>query len=240
MQAAAFSRPIQLHLALFPQHVIDAVTQEEDRRSQIRAKRHGAYVARVHRSMSAKQALIESLNPSFLDAPLVPSMGTNELDCAVDPLTAVDDFALEPERSGEVGDAWSDQATYELHEAVLHHTLKVLGARGNGAEKRDALLWVFAPVRYVATLNVNGHEQEVILPPELTPFSFEMCCRICGYRSELLTDLLEPILRKLGLGELFNEISNATSNTICGAQCADHARAEDVQGAGDLQLAQPA
>ena len=240
MQAGALSRPIQLHLALFPQHVIDAVAQEEERRFQIREKSRAANLARIYRSHPAKQELIESLNPRLLDAPLVPTGMPNELDCVVDPLSAVDDFALEPEKSDSAGENWSDQAINELHEAVLHYTLKVLGARGNGAEKRDALLWVFAPVRYTATLSVNGREQEVILPPELTPFSFEMCCRICGYRSELLMDLLEPILRKLGLGELFNEITNATSNNDGGAERADHAHAEDVQGAGDLPTAEPA
>lgn len=239
MQAGALSRPIQLHLALFPQHVIDAVAQEEERRFQSREKRRAAYLARVHRSNPAKQALIESLNPRLLDEPLVPTGLPNELDCLVDPLSAVDDFTLEPERSGLGAEHWSDQAINELHEAVLHYTLKALGARGNGAEKRDALLWVFAPVRYTATLTVNGREQEVLLPPELTPFSFEMCCRICGYRSGLLMDLLEPILRKLGLGELFNEITNATSITDDGAECAGHSHEDELQGAGDLRSVQP-
>lgn len=230
MHAAAVSRPIQLHLALFPQHVLDAVEQEEARREQKKEKRRLATHVAATRRDAQRHALIEAMNLSLLDAPLLAAIGPNELDCSVDPLLAPDDFSLEEQTGTQAG--WSDQAIYELHEAVLHHTLKVLQARGNGAEKREALKWIFAPERYVATLDLGGRKEEVLLPPELTPFSFEMCSRICGYRSEMLMDLLQPILSGLGLGSLFNELTHATSfDESGGSKRAGETPDQAVQGA---------
>lgn len=228
MQAAVANRPIQLHLAMFTPHEIEAVEQEAERREHKREQRRAAY--ELSRSPRDRQRadLIDSLNLQLLDAPLVNTGRPNELDCSVDPLSGADEIVLELEPPGQQGE-WSDQAIYELHEAALHYTLRTLQARGNGAEKREALKWIFAPLRYLATLEISGRPQEVLLPPELTPFSFEMCSRICGMRPAALRDQLEPILRQLGLGELFNEITHATTSDDRIGLSAGATDAEEVQ-----------
>lgn len=207
MQATAASGGYQLHLALFPPHVIQAVEQEAERRDQRREHRAAAAAPRRRpRMWSDTQELFDALDPQQLHEPLLETGGTNELDC--DP--SLDLYApveAEPAQAGEDSAGWSDQAMLELHEAVLMHSLEALKSRGNGAEKRDVLKWIFAPQRYVATLKVGGRAEEVLLPPELTPFSFEMCCRICNYHSDAVMDGLKYVLRKKGLGHLFNEIA---------------------------------
>lgn len=214
MQAAAPNGPIQMHLPMFPSHVIAAVEEHMARRAEERDKRHQAYLERMDRAAERRRAAIAAIDLSALDAPLIDNGTSNELDCEVDPLSAKDDCRLDQESDDGDVTQWSDAAINQLHEGILHHTLKVLKARGNGAEKREALLWIFAPQRYEASLAISGARRWHVLPPALTPFSFEMCCAICGYRPELLTEPLEWILRKeLGLGELFNEITHGTKGT---------------------------
>jgi len=225
---------------MFPSHVIEAVESEQARKQDLREKRRRSYVAARSKADAKRYAMLAALQTDLLDAPLIETGALNELDCKVDPLIAVDDFSLEPDHDASAdAQEWSDQAVKELHEGVLHYTLKVLQARGNGAEKRDALMWVFAPERYMATLIISGRPQEVLLPPEITPFSFEMCCRICGYRSEMLTDLLQAVLRKLGLGELFNEITHATTPKHNAGAAKRNGDAEDVLHAGQLRVEEP-
>jgi hypothetical protein len=239
VQASVASRPIQLHLAMFPPHVIEAVEREQARRTEVRDKRRAAYIVSQRGADAKRHALIASITTDLLDGPLIDTGLPNELDCKVDPLVAADDFAHVGDHGGHESREWSDQAMRELHESVLHYTLRVLQARGNGTEKREALMWFFAPERYTATLVIGGCPQEVLLPPQLTPFSFEMCCRICGYRSEMLTDLLQPILSKLGLEELFNEITHArTGNDSVAAQCAGPSEAEGLLDPGNVQSGQ--
>lgn len=205
-QDIAASGGYQLHLALFRSHVMQAVEQEAERRAQRREGRAATVRARRRpRMWSDTQELFDALDPQQLHEPLLET-GGSELDC-VPSLDLYAPVEVEPAQAGVDFAGWSDQAMLELHEAVLMHSLEALKSRGNGAEKRDVLKWIFAPQRYVATLTFGGRAEEVLLPPELTPFSFEMCCRICNYHSSAVMDGLKYVLHKKGLGHLFNEIA---------------------------------
>ena len=202
---------IQLHLPMFPPHVIKAVEEHLARRADVRERRHQAYLVRLAR---ARRAAIAAIAPIALEAPLIDSGAPNELDCRADPQNGGDDLPPDSNGGDGVTTQWSDAAIQQLHEGILHQTLKVFKARGNAAEKRDALLWIFAPQRYEASLSIGGVQQWHVLPPKLTPFSFEMCCAICGYRPEMLTEPLKAMLLDgLGLGELFSEITHATTGS---------------------------
>jgi len=155
--------------------------------------------------------LFDSINGSLLEAPLGGLSEGNELNC-VDLVDAPDahEVLKEEQTANEI--AWSDEAIEQLHEAVLHYSLKLLQSRGNGVEKKEVLRWIFAPDLKVALLqDEHGQPVEVLLPQFATPFSFEQCCRICGYRSEKLQDELIPILNELGLGKILKEIIHATT-----------------------------
>jgi hypothetical protein len=202
----------QLHLALFTAHELDA-WEQEDRRKRLR-KQSLSTTARKRFWISdegATRNLFESIDVAMLDQPLGVFDASNELNCDIDPLSATVEEADAPSQSpeGDKPEEWSEAAVAQLHEAVLHYSLKALQARGNGAEKREILEWIFAPPPMIAVLpDDSGELNEVVLPQPLIPFSFERCCRVCGYSSERLTDGLMPILRAMGLGNVFNEIAN--------------------------------
>lgn len=204
----------QLHLGLFAPHEINAWEQEQQRRNQ--RKEHST-LPRAPRRMwirldLATRSLFDSLDVALLDSPLGGPQEGNELNCAVDPLSA-DDTDVNPQApKGALREEWSDAAVAQLHEAVLHHSLRALQARGNGVEKREVLEWIFAPQPMVATLlGDDGQRYEAVLPQHLTPFSFERCCRICGLSQERLKDGLTPILSVMGLGNILSEIPNGTT-----------------------------
>jgi hypothetical protein len=201
--------PAQLHLALFAPHEIRVWEQEQGRRL-LRQQRSGHPPRRCWlQDDSATRGLFEAIDRALLQLPLGGLPGGNELDCAAD---AQDEDAFdqgEQTRAAADGEAWSDAAVEQLHEAVLRHSLKALQARGNGAEKREILQWIFAPQPMVAVLrDARGQTFEAVLPQSITPFSFVQCCRICGYSAERLRDGLMPLLRERGLGNVFNEIAN--------------------------------
>jgi hypothetical protein len=212
--------PCQLHLRLFARHEI--IVWEEQRRRELLRKlfREERRSLRPPRRLSdvedrVTRDLFDEIDLSLLEQPLGGLQEGNELNCEPDGFHAwwgsSADVDVEP---GEGAEPWSDDAVEQLHEVVLHYSLKVLKARGNGAEKREILEWIFAPQPMVATLpDEHGHPVEALLPRSQTPFSFERCCRICGFSPERLMDGLMPVLREMGLGNVLNEITNGTNTT---------------------------
>lgn len=237
MQAGVPSQgqPHQLHLNCFAPHEI-LVWEEDDRRKSLRKEQRTLRPPRRFwvKEDSATRSLFDSLDLTVLDNPLGGPSDGNELNCEADPLREEVVGPGQNLTGDEPGETWSDQAVEELHEAVLHYSLKTLQARGNGAEKREVLEWIFAPQPMVATLRDKaGRPVEVVLPQSLTPFSFEQCCRICGYSSERLMDGLRPVLSAMGLGNVFNEIANGHNHHYE----TDRDAAEDVQRPRNIQPA---
>lgn len=112
-------------------------------------------------------------------------------------------------------EAWSDAAVEQLHEGLLRHALQALHTRGHAALKREVLRWIFCPQPMVLMLpDPQGRLRAAVLPQDCTPFSFEQCCRICGYSSERLMDGLKPVLSAMGLGNVFNEIANGSNHYL--------------------------
>lgn len=215
MQAEARdARPFQLHLSLFEPHEINAWLEEECRRERRHEQRSKERPRRFWvRTDTATRNLFDSIDLALLHAPLGGPQDGNELNSEVDPLGDETAAAETLHNSDPASEEWSDGAVDQLHEAVLHYSLKALQARGNGAEKREILQWIFAPEPMVIQqLNAAGAVEEVALPQHLTPFSFERCCRICRLRSENLMDGLRPILDEMGLGNFFNELANGRNN----------------------------
>ena len=88
----------QLHLGLFAPHEINAWEQEQQRRNQ--RKEHST-LPRAPRRMwirldLATRSLFDSLDVALLDSPLGGPQEGNELNCAVDPLSA-DDTDVNPQ-----------------------------------------------------------------------------------------------------------------------------------------------
>lgn len=205
----------QLHLGLFTSHEISAWEQEQTRKNS-RREIHGETKARRRfwfQEDKASRSLFDAMDAAVLDPPLGGPQEGNELNCAVDPLgESTDDREQLISPAGEEKLPWSDEAVAQLHEAVLHHSLKALQAKGNGVEKREVLEWIFAPQPMVVALEgVDGQRSEAVLPQHLTPFSFERCCRMCGYSHERLMDGLMPIVRLMGFGNIFSEIPNGNN-----------------------------
>ncbi len=196
----------QLHLPMFLSHEIKAVEQAWQTYSERKDKAHTRGAARTFRvrAPSATHGLFDAIDDRLLDMPIGGTEEGNELNCDVDPVRA---DVVEQIEALQTSEDWSDAAIEELHEAVLHYSLKLLQARGNGAEKKEVLQWIFAPITMVAVLQ-DEHMQpvEAILPQSATPFSFEQCCRICGYSPERLQDGLVPVLKEIGLGNVFKEL----------------------------------
>lgn len=215
MQARAPDQvaPHQLHLSLFAPHEISAWEEEQRRKNLRKEQRSQRAPPRFWvKEDSASRSLFDTIDVRVLEQPLGGPAEGNELNCESDPLR--EDAVSADTHAAPEGDAelWSDKAVEQLHEAVLQYSLKALQARGNGAEKREILEWIFAPQPMVAVLRDEyGNPAEALLPQSVTPFSFEQCCRICGYSSERLQDGLMPVLQEMGLGNVFNEIANGTN-----------------------------
>lgn len=197
----------QLFLPMFMAHEIQAWAQREQQRQ---SKKEKAVKARSIKSVLLKRdedttSLFDLIDDSLLDMPLGGVAEGNELNCDVDPLRA--DVAEKLEDFVDEHIEWSDAAIEELHEGVLHYSLKLLQAKGNGAEKKEVVRWIFAPKTMVASLHgESGRTVETVLSQPLTPFSFEQCCAICGYSPERLTDGLVPVLKEIGLQSVFKEL----------------------------------
>lgn len=206
----------QQSLPMFTRHELAARDEQVRQELNRKLKRQAAYEARklTASQTAAKQYeqrmadLFDQIDDSLLDMPLGgPEVG-NELNCEIDPVRAGE--AVVDEVTFELTQAWSDKAVEELHETVLHYSLSLLQAKGNGTEKKEVLRWIFAPPTMEAKLTDPETHEEFwcVLPQYATPFSFEQCCRICGYSSERVMDGLVPILEEIGLGQICKEISN--------------------------------
>ena len=218
----------QLHLPMFLSHEIEAVEQAMlaiEQRKDKAHRRDGATRTFRVREATADAGLFDAIDDRLLDIPLGGLRDGNELNCDVDPLRV--NVIEQIEALDGESEEWSDAAIEELHEVVLHYSLRLLQARGNGAEKKEVLQWIFAPTTMVAVLQ-DEHMQpvEAILPQSATPFSFEQCCRICGYSPERLQDGLVPVLKEIGLGNVFKELFDGKQNT----------RNPEVQRANDLRV----
>jgi hypothetical protein len=215
--------PYQLHLRMFAPHELIVWEEEQHRRilrKLLRDEHRSPWVPWRQREDHATRSLFDEIDLSLLEQPLGGPQEGNELNCdsddfhewwvSADTCTEIGvDIRAEPDEGRE---PWSDQAVEQLHEAILHYSLKALKARGNGAEKREVLQWIFAPKPMVAVLSdEHGNPVEALLSRSETPFSFERCCRTCGYSPERLMDGLMPVLREMGLGNVFNEITNGTN-----------------------------
>lgn len=191
----------QIYLPIFAKHEIAAWQAEEMRLALLKEKRKVARKSPSLRAIPHKDAneYLWSLDSVDLNNRLVGD-SEHELDTQTCPTQAKFN---DPTEGQVLTETWSDAAVEELHETVLHYSLAVLKARGNSQEKKEVLQWIFAPETYVVpTTGQDGQIVEVYLPQEITPFSFEQCCRICGYNSERLVGELEPILKKLGIHRL--------------------------------------
>lgn len=117
--------------------------------------------------------------------------------------------AIEPLTSLE---AWSDAAVEQLHEGLLWHALQALHTRGNAALKREVLRWIFCPQPMVLMLpDPQGRLRAAVLPQDCTPFSFEQCCRICGYSPQRLRDGLAALLHAVGMADTLREITGVSA-----------------------------
>ena len=82
--------------------------------------------------------------------------------------------------------------------------------------------------------DAQGCARATVLPQDCTPFSFEQCCRVCGYSPERLRDGLAALLPAIGLAETLREITRASAET---AQV--HARANSEPAAPAATIAAP-
>ena len=197
------AHPDQLHLALFAPHEI-RVWEEEELRQALRRSRRPRRAARrcCPEEECATRFLFEGLEGADLDSRRGGREDGCKPHCHANPRRQEPAGARQVPAQGAQAESWSDEAVEQLHEAVLHHSLRALQARGKGAEQREILRWIFDPEPLVAVLrDAHGNPTEAILPQSLTPFSFERCCRICGYSPERLRAGLMPVLREVGLGK---------------------------------------
>lgn len=224
MQARTHSEcdPYQLHLPIFPTHVIDAADREAERRWLKKVNGRLSRTEKENRKLAtpSKEAidrhhhisdLFDQIPDDALSAPLLGSIEGNELNA-----TGVEATVQLPETAlcGLEKVTWTDSEIDDLHEGILHYSLRLLQSKGNEKEKKEVLRWIFAPEAKVATLNdIHGKSVEVLLPQYATPFSFEMCCALCNYNPEKVQDELSAILDALDIENLFKEISNGTKQT---------------------------
>jgi hypothetical protein len=142
--------------------------------------------------------------------------------------------------SPEPIDAWSDDAVQQLHEGLLRHALQALHTRGNPVLKQEILIWIFCPQDMVLTLpDTHGRQRATVLPQQCTPFSFEQCCRVCGYSPQRLRDGLAALLPAIGLAELHAQITREATDAVAPRGIRNDARGQvppetqaTVQGTG--------
>lgn len=205
VQSDLSDRRPQLYLPFIPEHEQRVWDAELNRKDVAREKSRLkiAPIKKYKVVQNTNNLLLFALQEADLTERLVGlEANAHELDTESCPYAEAlaEDPVVDIEDSVNI---WSDRAIEELHEAVLHYSLSVLGARGNSTEKQEVLQWIFAPETFVADLrDAEGNLVEAYLPQSITPFSFNQCCRICGYNPERLMSELEPILDKLKIPRL--------------------------------------
>jgi hypothetical protein len=90
------------------------------------------------------------------------------------PIDAMDFAEIE---ASEPKPRWTQEGILKLHSVLLEESLRALGARGTGEQKREILEWIFEP-SYVGTVFRHGREVQVLTSN--LPFSFVFCCKLEG------------------------------------------------------------
>lgn len=210
MYAKTLSRVphVQLFFPMFTSHEIAVWTEHELKRLERKEKRLQK-VATVWIPRNPQKAVaIDLLAESLLDQPLGLTPDKELVDLG-DPFTDIGDTECPGSESDEKV-VWTEDAIAQLHEGLVFYSLRLLRARGNGKEKKEILRWIFAPpaVAY-ATVSESGSKVWKVIQPSEVPFSFELSCRLTGKSPERLREGLVPILKDIGLFELFKEIDDA-------------------------------
>lgn len=92
--------------------------------------------------------------------------------------------------------SWSDEAIVDLHHGLLTYSLGLLQSRGNAAEKRSILEWIWAnDVHSFVPKTVQGIQRLVPVRADQLPFTFQTCCRLNGYHYEDVRDGLKWAMR---------------------------------------------
>lgn len=209
--------PLQLYLPIFPPLEIEAWL-EVDRLKNIQYfKRKAADQARARKLIA-----IEAVSDSTMDLPFGSG---GEEPCHIEVSEALaDEFLIAGEDPDEPFD-WSESAIEALHAELFIKNLELLNTSGNGAEKRNILEWIFAPPVFEFAKAGKPTKAKVwkTISSDHMPFGFDWCCRFAGYNPEAVREGLAPILKKMGMQELFKEIQNdselnsATDNNKSGA-----------------------
>lgn len=202
------AEPTQLFLPMFSSHEIESMQQKLNAISERQAKRRQK-LRTVSVSMNPERTkAISEINSETLDLPF-GNVEDHELSISVD-LEAETGEEESESPLGEEKEEWSQEAIDQLHEAMVMYSLRLLNARGNGKEKKAILSWIFDPHAMAhAVVDELGIPDWKLIKASDVPFSFELCCRISGYDPERIREGLVPVLKKMGLDALFNEIQNA-------------------------------
>ncbi len=95
--------------------------------------------------------------------------------------------------------AWSSDEVARLHGVLLEESLKALKRKGNAAEKRDVLKWIFAPPVTWVRMEQNGVWETRYIRTDATPFSFAFCCRLENHNPDVYRDAILARLRGQGI-----------------------------------------
>jgi hypothetical protein len=164
-------------------------------------KRQKKAISRIA-TLIERSATLPLANPSrlksILDAPVLP-YSASELD--VQPNQSDDGFA-----DGVLGNfaeltggaPLTDQIIFLLHDKLLEYSLRILKSRGNAEEKYESLCWIFAHDIYAWKERVQrGVHQRIPVMRSSMPFTFQMCCAMCGLNYVTLREGLAPIVKPL-------------------------------------------
>lgn len=229
---------VQLFLPMFMQHEIAAWTDHEQKRLERKEKRQSKVATVWIPRDPQRTVVIEAISDSILDQPLGSTPDKELLDLG-DPFTETGEVEI-AQTGGDENVEWSEGAIEQLHEGLVMYSLRLLRARGNGKEKKEILRWIFAPpaVAYAADSDTGEKVWKVIHPSEV-PFSFELSCRLSGKDPERLREGLVPVLKNIGLHELFKEIDDAQQCKQRSASSANNERSANHGSARSTQVAVP-
>ncbi len=225
--APSSAEPKQLFLpSMFLPHEEESIEQFLNSKLEEKLRNHEKYLVRASKN-PARSKLIDSLSASLFDMPL-GSVEDVELSTAFDPYD--EDIAVDqPSLTDEQAMQWSEDAIEQLHEGMVMYSLRLLNARGNGKEKKAILSWIFDPKVVAHATDLQGDEPTwEVIPPSDVPFGFELCCRLSGYDPDRIREGLVPILKKMDLESLFNEVENERTNE-------QRSRAQNVSNTLNIQ-----
>lgn len=215
----------QQFLPMFTQHEIAAWKEYEHKRQvRIDERKRKAFLAWSRKGQQHDESA-DAPSKSLTEHP-AGAAPEEELSQTSDPAT---DFGgLETSRQvGEEKVEWSGDAIAQLHEGVVSSSLGLLKTPGNRNSKQEILRWIFAPIPMQFAVEKRGKKVWKAIPKSEMPFGFELSCRFAGYDSERLKEGLVPLLKELGLHELFKEIEDAQ-------QCQQRSAANSYRSQGNL------